>query len=183
MNYRTTSPGYSKMAKFLHWSIALMIIFNFILGLLLGVNGLYSLHKQIGVAVISLAFLRILWRLTHSYPAMVASLLPHEKKLAQFGHLILYIFMLIMPLSGIVMSNASGHTITFLGLNLPVLVSKQPLSTIELLNKLHGFIAYTFMAIVALHILAALKHHFIDRSQVLTRMLPFSRNRKSDRLL
>ncbi len=160
---------YNAVARVLHWMIALLIITNYILGLTLDNSGLYGLHKQIGVTILGLVILRILWRLTHVYPGPARGVSRFEGLLGKVGHKLLYIFMLAVPISGWLMSNAFGHTVDFLGYALPNLIGPQANAATYL--EVHEVLANTFMVIVGLHVLGALKHHFIDRTNTLRRML------------
>ena len=135
VNEMNNFNSYGKFAKFLHWAIALLIIWNFIEGLYLESNGLYNFHKQTGVAILILVMVRIFWRVTNNYPKMVASLSKGEKFLAKAGHWLLYLLMLAMPLSGILMSDAFGMPVPFLGLTLPTLIVAQPFESAKIFAK------------------------------------------------
>jgi len=170
--------AYDTFSKCLHWAMAAMII-----GLLLaGVvmidlpkgslrSDVYGIHKQVGVAVLLLAVLRLGWRLRVGVPALPATMPPLEQRLAQLGHLGLYGLMLVMPLSGILMSQSGDHPVQLLGLTLPSLVGKDK-ELNDLFEGAHEVLAFAWAALLAAHVGAALRHHFVLKDGVLARMLP-----------
>ena len=94
------------------------------------------------------------------------------QRLAHAGHIALYAFMLIIPISGWLMSSAKGvQTVWFGVLPLPDLIGKDK-ALGHLLEEVHETLSWTLVTLIAGHVLASLKHHFIDRDDVLKRMLP-----------
>jgi cytochrome b561 len=173
-------PRYSNVAIALHWLIALLIVGTFTLGLVMtDIPGLtptklkyFSWHKWAGVTVLLLATLRLLWRLGHAAPAYPDSMRPWEKQLAHFTHGGLYLLMFAVPLSGYFFTLAAGVPVVYFGLfQLPVLIAKNP-ALKEVLEPVHYWLNMLLAALVAGHVLAALKHQFLDRDGVLRRMLP-----------
>lgn len=170
--------SYGTFAKFLHWTMATLILLNYILGLTLEKSNLYNFHKQTGLTILVLLIIRVIWRLTSPYPGAVESLSTMERYAAKLGHLALYLFMLAIPLSGILMVNSYGYPLKFWGVfTLPAIIGAQSDSASELISKVHEILANVMIAFVALHILAALKHHIIDKNEVLLRMIPFGRKK------
>ena len=173
---------YTGTAIALHWGMALLLI------TLVGVGfymqnlpvspwklKLYSWHKWAGVTAFLLAFVRLLWRATHQPPAFPASMTPPQRLAAHAGHGLLYLLMLGIPLSGWLMSSAKGFQTVFFGvLPIPDLLSKNQ-ELAHTLGEVHEVLNFLLIAIVAGHVLAAIKHHWFDRDDVLTRMLPFQR--------
>ena len=170
---------YTATAKLLHWLIALMIFgmlaFGFYMtGLDLSPTKLelYSWHKWAGVTVFALVLVRLAWRIGHKPPALPAHMPAIERLAAHAGHHLLYVLMLAIPLSGWLMSSAKGFQTVWLGvLPLPDLLAKDK-ALGNLLETVHVVLNYTLIAVLLGHVGAALKHHFIDRDDVLTRMLP-----------
>ena len=170
---------YTATAKLLHWLIALMIFgmlaFGFYMtGLDLSPTKLelYSWHKWAGVTVFALVLVRLAWRIGHKPPALPAHMPAIERLAAHAGHHLLYVLMLAIPLSGWLMSSAKGfQTVWFGVLPLPDLLAKDK-ALGNLLETVHVVLNYTLIAVLLGHVGAALKHHFIDRDDVLTRMLP-----------
>lgn len=171
--------SYGKVAKFFHWSIAALILLNYFIGITLDKNSLYNFHKQTGLCILVLAIMRIIWRILDQYPAPVASLSMYERAGAKLGHLALYGLMIAIPISGVLMVNAYGYPLVFLGVvHIPPVIGMATMEMTHVFSEVHKILANTMIAIVAVHVLAALKHHFISRDEVLLRMIPFGRKRK-----
>ena len=174
---------YTRTAMSLHWLIALMIIGLFAFGLYMVELPLspqklkyYSYHKWAGVTVFLLVLLRLVWRITHRPPELPASMPGWQVKAAKAGHHLLYVLMVIVPLSGWLMSSAKGfQTVWFGVLPLPDLLAKDA-ALGDVLLWVHRVLNWLFMAVVAGHVAAALKHHFIDRDGTLARMWPGRRD-------
>lgn len=171
------SMRYTRPAAVLHAVIAVLVLGMFALGLYMSdlplspqKLKLYSYHKWTGVTVFMLVLLRIVWRLTHAPPPFPATVSPYQARAAHLGHLLLYLLLLAVPLSGWIMSSAKGfQTVWFGVLPLPDLVGKDK-ALGDNLAALHAYLNYAFMATVAGHALMALKHQFIDRDGTLGRM-------------
>ena len=175
----SSSPIYTRSAIFLHWFMALALTANFLLGLTMSDLALspqklqfYSWHKWAGITLLGLVTLRLIWRAMNRPPTLLPSPV-WQQRAAKFSHALLYVLMFAIPLSGWLMSSAGGFTVTYLGiLPLPDLVSKNK-ALFELLKETHEILNFSLLGVVALHALAALKHHFIDRDASLYRMLPW----------
>lgn len=184
----TTPATYSRPAIALHWLIALIIFVSFPVGLYMvdlplspAKLKIYSYHKWAGVTVLILALVRVMWRATHAAPPLPASMPHWQQALAGATHILLYGLMLAIPVSGWLMSSALGFQTVYFGvLPIPDLIAKNKLLG-EQLKFVHMFLNYTLAALVVTHVAAALKHHLVDRDDVLTRMLPLLR-RKQEKL-
>lgn len=174
---------YSLPAILLHWLIALLIIAAFALGLVMtNIPGLtptklryVSWHKWLGVTVLGLAMLRLLWRLATRPPPLPATTPRWQQQAAGLMHGLLYLLLLAVPVSGYAFSMAAGVKVVYLGmLPLPDLIGPSP-ALKPLLRELHYWLDMSLAALVALHLGAALKHHFIDRDGLLARMSPFTK--------
>jgi len=169
--------GYGAVAIALHWLVALCIFGSLWLGFYMQALPfsprkleLYSWHKWLGVSIFLLVLLRLSWRLLRGAPAMVEGLSAQVRRWAAWGHRALYLLMVVMPLTGWLMSSALGvQTVWFGVLPLPNLLPKDK-AVGEMLRTLHGLLAYGLIALIAGHVLAALKHQFLDRVPVLQRM-------------
>ena len=171
--------SYTKTAKALHWLMA-ALLFG-----LLGIGfymhdlplspeklQLYSWHKWAGVTAFLLVGFRLLWRLAHRPPALPSSMPRLMQFAAHAGHLLLYVLMIAIPLSGWLMSSAKGFQTVYFGvLPIPDMLDKNK-EIGDLLALVHKSLNLLFVAVLAGHIGAALKHHFIDKDDILTRMLP-----------
>jgi cytochrome b561 len=137
----------------------------------------YSWHKWVGVTVFTLSALRLLWRLGHPAPALPPAMPQWERRAAHASHRLLYALFFAAPLSGWLFSSASGfQTVWFGVLPIPDLLGKSR-ELADILKLVHKSLVYSLGAVVAVHAAAALKHHFHDRDDVLTRMLPFLKPR------
>jgi cytochrome b561 len=175
---QSTMPRhYSRTAITLHWAVFALIATALAMGWIM--TGLrisplklrvYSWHKWIGVTVLALFFVRGLWRLTHVPPPLLPGP-AWQRGAAHFLHAALYILMFLQPLTGWIYSNATGYPIVYLGLvPLPNLVAKnKPLAVI--FEQIHDVSAIVLTVAIAIHAVAALKHHVIDRDATLRRML------------
>ena len=180
MNSQSPSR-YASSAILIHWLTALLIFVAFPLGkymqdLPLSPQKLelFSYHKWLGITVLLLFLPRLLVRMAKPPPtALPAPAWQHT--VANVTHALLYLLVLLVPLSGLLMSSAKGVSVVYLSLiPLPDLVNKDK-ELGSLLKDIHEALSSGLLVLVALHLGAALKHHFIDKDGTLRRMLP-SRN-------
>ena len=179
----TSSTRYTGVAIALHWLIAIAIFGSFAVGLYMAdlplspqKLKLYSWHKWAGVTIFLFVAVRLGWRLLHRPPELPAAMPDWQRKVALVTHVLLYVLMIVIPLSGWLMSSAKGFQTVWFGiLPLPDLLSKNE-ELGKLLAEVHELLNWSMATLVAAHLGAALKHHFLDRDDVLTRMLPFLRN-------
>jgi cytochrome b561 len=184
MAIRNTTRRWGAVAQLFHWLIVLGIVAQFTLATLFddlpaGAKKLtlLSRHKSIGITILMLALLRLLWRRANPTPALPPALKPWERSLAKLTHVLLYVLLFAVPVSGWLMSSARGFPVSWFGLwQLPDLVPKdKPLY--ESLVTVHTALAWTLGVVAIVHLLAALKHHFVLKDDVLRRMLPFTTNK------
>jgi cytochrome b561 len=178
----------------LHWAIALLIIGNLALGLRMGsAKGLaqfelFQLHKSIGIAVLGLTVARIAWRVTHRAPRWPDTLSGGEQRLARLTHGALYVLMMALPITGWIVVSASKYnipTVLFGHITWPHIEAIHAASPTDRLRieaisaSTHEILAWSMIALVALHILGAVKHILLDddSTAVFGRMLPVGRNR------
>jgi cytochrome b561 len=170
---------YTKTAKALHWLMAILFFGLLALGFYMHdlplspeKLQLYSWHKWAGVTAFLLVWLRLFWRVIHRPPALPENMPKIIQLAAHAGHFLLYVLMIAIPLSGWLMSSAKGfQTVWFGVLPIPDLLDKNK-ETGDLLQTLHMGLNLLFVGVIAGHIGAALKHHFIDKDDILERMLP-----------
>lgn len=171
---------YTTPAIVLHWLIALLIMAGFALGLtMVDIPGLtptklkyFSWHKWIGVTVLGLACIRLLWRLFHPAPPYTDTMPPWQRGAATGIHLLLYLLIFAVPLSGYFYSLAAGVPVVYLGIvPLPVVIGPDPVWK-PILKSVHYWLDMTLLAVVVVHVAAALKHAVVDRDGVMRRMLP-----------
>ncbi|WP_114690003.1 cytochrome b [Polynucleobacter necessarius] len=168
---------YTSVAILLHWVMALLIFVTWSIAIAVDdmplsptrITGL-SWHKWFGVTIFFLVVLRLLWRATHPAPALNLAMPVWQERIMQLTHIAMYLLMAVMPVVGWLMSSAKGYTVNYFGLfELPDLVGKDKALGHQL-KEVHEFLANGLMALVELHILAALKHQFIDKDGLLSRM-------------
>ena len=174
------SAPYTSTAKWLHWLVAALIFANLALGLtMVDIPGItptklryFNWHKWVGVTVFALVTLRLAWRAMHPPPPLPDSMPRWERRAAAASHAALYALMFALPLSGYFYSLAVGFPVVYLGLfPLPVLIEPNP-ALKEPLVLLHHVLAWSIIVLLLVHVGAALKHRFVDRDDVLQRILP-----------
>ena len=176
-----TESSYTRTAIALHWFAALLIVCNLALGVsMVDLElsplklRLFSYHKWIGITVFLVASLRLAWRQIHPPPPPVP--MPDwQRRAAAATHAALYVLMFAIPLSGWIYSSATGVSVVYLGLvPLPDLVPKDK-ALAAVLKAVHVTLNLGLVALIGVHVGAALRHHLADRDDVLPRMLPFLR--------
>lgn len=173
----TANTRYSTAQILLHWLMAALLIGTFLFGNYLAdlplsptKFQLISYHKWLGICLLALLVLRVLVRLSKRAPALPAGMNAAARALAHLGHAALYLLMLLIPLSGWLMSSAYGFPVVLFGvLPLPDLIAADP-ALAEQLKAAHGLLNNTLVIVVVAHVLAALKHQFIDKDGLLERM-------------
>jgi len=182
MTYKNTpqkqAESYSTIAIVFHWLMALGLIANFAFGVFMHELPLspqklqyYSWHKWAGITLLGLVTLRLIWRLIVRPPALLPAP-AWQQKIAHLLHGLLYALMFAIPLSGWMMSSASGFPVVLYGVwQLPDLVAKDK-ALFEVLKDVHEALNTGLLVLVIVHVGAALKHHFVDRDGTLGRMLP-----------
>lgn len=130
-----------------------------------------TLHKNIATTIIFLVVIRIFWRYTHPAPQLPNTMSPMMKTFAHIGHFLLYLMLLALPITGCLFSWSAGHPAPVLYLfEIPRLVQDNP-DLLAIVKPLHIYISWFAGLLIAGHILAAIKHHLIDKDNVLLSML------------
>ncbi len=173
-----TSATYGAVSRLSHWVTFLlfsgMLIFGFFLtyaGLDRETRGpLMDIHKATGTLLLLFAAWRISWRLTQGFPPPMPGVPAWQITVSRVVHWGLLLAVLIMPLSGVIMSLLGGRPIGIYGLFLiPPIAEIESVRTAA--RQVHGYAAFAFVGLIAVHILAALKHTLIDKDGTLARML------------
>jgi cytochrome b561 len=180
MNFRNTTRAWGVLSKALHWIIVLLIINQWWIAeraddLPNGLAKLQTLawHKSFGITILMLAILRLVWRLLNPVPSLDGVTKKWERVLASVSHVFLYTLIFALPLTGWMMSSARNFPVSWFRLfQLPDLVAPGE-EMFHRMHDLHELLFKILVAVAVLHVLGALKHHFIDRNEVLKRMLPF----------
>ena len=174
-----TRYRYTRTARVLHWLAALLIFTVFGLGLYMtdlefspDKLRYYAWHKWLGITVFLLAAARLAWRAANPAPALPDAMPTWQRRVAGAAHVLLYVLMVAIPLSGWIYSSATGVSVSYLNLvDLPNLVPKDR-ELAKTLLLVHQSLNYLLAAVVTVHVSAALWHHFVDRDDILARMLP-----------
>ncbi len=188
MQWKNTRTGYGLIAIVLHWVVALTVIGLAILGLWMVDLSYYSpwyrsapfWHKSIGLTLFAVMLLRLLWRWANPSPAHLPNHKRWELSLAGGVHVLLYLLLFVIVISGYLISTATGQGISVFGwFDVPALVSGLP-SQADRAGAVHYWVAIGVLGLAALHALGALKHHFIDRDDTLRRMLSMRTRQMTD---
>jgi len=177
---------YNAVAKTFHWSMATLIACMLLLGVLMttgdildghGKSVALRVHESVGMIILGLGLLRLMWRFFNPPPSLPSSMPRWERVAALGGHAVLYILLIAMPLVGWTIISTFPHNALFFGLfpipNLPILHDLPNKKDIrEIFENIHWTLAWVIVACVVLHAGAALKHHFIERDDILLRMTP-----------
>lgn len=165
---------YSRVARWLHWGLALLIFGNLAGGFLHDVDPrtIVPIHKATGITILFLTLLRFGWRLTHRPPPYPATMANWERWASTIAHNALYALMILVPLSGWVMASGSEWPISFFGLfDIPKFPVEQSEAFVEMMEERHEMLAFAMIGLLVIHIAAALRHHFVQKDGVLARML------------
>ncbi len=171
----------SKQTRFLHVIVALSMIAMLAVGIYMEENeawGLYPIHKSIGVIVLVVALIRVSIRVSEGWPEEIVKVSKGQAFLARLIHWILITSTLLFPISGIMMSGAGGNGVAVFGLELMASnydpVTQKAVVVNEFIaglgHQIHGAIVWVVIGAIVLHIAGALKHHFVDKDETLTRM-------------
>jgi cytochrome b561 len=198
---------YSRVAIALHWAIGLAILLMIWVGWWMSeaINSpdpattaaafkAFQFHKSLGLVILALTLVRLLWRLMHRPPPLPATMKGWERGLAHATHGVLYLLMLALPLSGWLYVSAGWNvargvpfpvaTVWF-GLfewpHIPGIATRENNARAAFAGtamNIHAWLAWGALTLIVVHAVAALKHHLVDRDDVLARMLPLLRPRK-----
>lgn len=185
MQWRNTQTTYGALAKFLHWTIVVLIITQYIIIEAAedlpdgpGKFEMVTRHKSFGMLILALAIARIAWKVLNKGNPVPVTMPRPQKIAAAAGHGLLYLLILAQPISGWMMSSAANYPVTFFGLfQFPSIVAPNE-GMHETYEEVHEILFTSIVVIAVVHVLAALYHHFIQKDDTLRRMLPFARGRQ-----
>lgn len=185
---------YTRVAMLLHWSVAILMIGNVVLGLAAAnlpegaisgdaIRVIIDTHKSIGITVLALSIMRVIWRVTHRPPPLSPAFHSWERIAAHGAHMGLYLLIFLLPLTGWMHDSAwvaaESHPMYLFGIvpwpRLGFIMHLAPALKEQLhtwFGTLHTACGYALYCLLGLHVLGALKHQWIDRHSVLSRMLP-----------
>lgn len=173
---RDSATKFGALSIINHWLIAALFITLVPMGLYMeGMERgpdkwqLYDLHKSLGVIVLVYGFWRVSWRFIQGFPEHVEGVLAWEKKAAKISHYALLAAIVIMPVSGYIMSEAGGHAIEVFGLfTMPAIPDNESAAFIA--SGFHGTVGKLTILVFVIHFSAAMKHHFVNKDSTLKRM-------------
>lgn len=179
INFRNSDKQYGLVSMFLHWFMALLIFGLLGLGLYmveLSVSlqklKLYGWHKELGMLVLILAFVRMVWRWINIVPVLPSEVPYVQKISARLVHILFYGFMIFVPISGWLISSAAGLPTSFFGLFIfPDLIGPSK-ALMSIFIEIHKWLSYTLIATIIIHMSAAFLHHLYYKDDVMRRMLP-----------
>ena len=157
--------GYTGTGKALHWLVAILVLVTLPVGLIMtslgsgpAQNALFGMHKNIGVILLALMAVRIVWRLTHKAPSLEGRLPTWQRLTARTTHVLLYLILVVMVLSGYTLTTAGGYPIPLLdALHVPPLFAKNE-ALAKAATAVHVRAWIALAAVALLHIAAALRH-------------------------
>ena len=178
MTLRNTQSTWGSIAKILHWTVAALVFFSIGYGWWMthlaeraGRLTFYALHSSIGYDLLLLMLMRLIWRSVDRAPALPEGTRPWERAAARLGQALLYVLMLAASIGGWLLLGTFSRSIegTLFGLvTVPPPILGRSLHGV--FEEAHEFLAYALLAMVAVHVAGALRHHFIKRNDLLTRM-------------
>ena len=177
--WKNGADRYGLVSMFLHWAIALAMVGLVALGAWMVELTYYdrwyydalALHKAFGVVVFALAVIKFAWRLADPCPGFGSEVRPHERAGATAMHWVLNTLLVLVPITGYLVSTSEGAGIEMFGwLELPALLEISE-RVRDAAIEVHHYLAYGAIVLVAAHAGAALKHHFVDKGTTLVRML------------
>jgi cytochrome b561 len=179
MTANTPRAGYSGPSKTLHWLIVALLIAQFIIAWIMPdigrntpVTTLISLHFTFGIVILAVAVVRLLWRFVSAVPPQEPGVPEWQETLSQIVHWLLYALLLVVPLLGWINASWRGMPVVMFGLELPKLIATRAAGW-QWTGDVHGLLAnYVMLALIGVHVVGALYHHFIRHDGVLKRMLP-----------
>lgn len=175
---------YGAAARTFHWVTVALLLLIIPLGLIMGdlprgavQNTAFITHESLGLTVLALTLARLLWRLGHPPPPPSVDLNRLERKASGGVHLLLYAVLIVMPATGYLFVTFSDINLSYFGIvHVPALVAPDK-PTGKLFGAIHSLLQWAIYALAAMHIGAALHHHFFRHNDVLARMLPALRAR------
>ncbi len=179
MQYKNTDKNFGLVMILLHWLMAIVIIGLFIIGKYMLSLDYYDpfyhtgpwWHKSLGLLIAFLVVYRIIWKIKNPTVKPLGSYKKYEISLAKLVQALLYFSLIICCISGVMISTAKGAGISFFDIfEIPALIANGKQQA-ELAGEVHYYATYSLIILAGLHMLAALKHHFLDKDITLLRII------------
>jgi cytochrome b561 len=183
---KNSATEFGLVSKTLHWLMAAIILTLIFVGIYMAdlptetaeqeqyAFQFFNLHKSFGVIILALIVLRLVWMRSSPAPALPSAFAPKERVMVKALQGLLYLLMIVIPLSGYLMSNAGGHPINFFGLGeLPALIGENK-AIGGLAHEVHEIMGWSILVLIVLHMAGAIKHRLKDKggeTDILKRML------------
>lgn len=186
MKLSNQQQNYGLISILLHWGMAITIVGLFSLGLWMTSLGYYdawytqapSIHKSIGILLAGVFAFRVFWKLTNIKPQPLLTHTAIERNLAHITHILLYILMACIMLSGYLISTADGRAIEVFGwFEIPATLTNIE-NQEDIAGEIHYYLALTLIGLASIHAFAAIKHHVIDKDDTLRRMISLRNSKK-----
>jgi cytochrome b561 len=180
MDQLSPTERYGAVSKTLHWLIALLAFSQLAMGKFFEVEadeaeGLFGWHTALGLLVLALMIVRLGWRLTHTVPGLPRNTPGWQQIAARATHIAFYALLVALPLSGWLLTSVEGDAVSFFGwFSVPPLPVPGGEASEDLIEETHEVLGNVLLVLAGIHVLAGLKHHYIDRDDVLRRMMPGS---------
>ena len=177
----TQRNEYTSLAKWLHWLVAALILVQYLLielaeraehaNQVVKQLGIIANHKSIGITILLIAIIRLMYRFRHAAPELPSSMPTWQRRASDASHFLLYGFLFALPITGWLMSSASAYSVSWFNLvALPDFIAPDKHNA-ELLLLIHTRLSDALVVLAGLHVVAAVKHHVIDKDTVLVRIL------------
>lgn len=175
-----TDPSHGTITRLFHWLVVLLVLIQIPVGIAMivpvldqrTVDVLYIIHKGLGAVLLVVILMRVLWRLTHRPPPMPGHWPPLERRIASVTHGLIYVLMVVVPVSGYVRVIGDGFPIELLDwLGVPPLLSDMPAAA-SVASLVHRFAVFALVGLVAVHIAEALRHQLVEQDGEMARMWP-----------
>jgi cytochrome b561 len=179
MTMRNTLQAWGAPAKWLHWTVAALVLAQVPLGLAAESwrlsptkLDLFVWHKSVGMLILALMVLRLAWRLANVAPSSPVDTPPLERFAGQLGHLLLYLLLFLLPVTGWVVNSAANVPFRiFWVIPVPAIVDPDK-ALADGAARAHATLSVLLILLLAVHVGAALRHHYLKHNDVLVRMLP-----------
>ncbi len=178
MHQLSTGIRYTGVSKTLHWLIALLAFSQLAMGKFFEVEAdesgsLFDWHTPFGLSVLALMVVRLGWRLTHTVPALPGNTPGWQQVAARVTHIAFYVLLIALPITGWLLTSVDGDAVSFFGwFTVPSLPVPAGEASEDFLEETHELLGNVLLVLAGIHVLAGLKHHYMDRDDVLRRMMP-----------
>jgi cytochrome b561 len=168
---------YNGLARLLHWLVVLLLIAQYAVAWTMPdirrdtlPVGLVAWHLSLGTALLFVMVARLLWRVLHPAPPSQGPEL--LMRLSKLGHASIYVLLFVVPILGWINASSRGYAVTLFGaIPLPPLSATGSGFGHEA-GDIHALLTWVLLALIGVHVLAALYHHFVLRDDTLSRMMP-----------